>query len=268
MHRLVALIIRYGTPLVWFNVFLEQMGAPIPAVPTLVLAGALSRNGKMSSTAILTGSIVASLVADYIWFVLGRRLGYRVLRTLCRISLSPDSCVRDTESRFEQWGMPSLLIAKFIPGFSTVAPPLAGATGRSTIEFLLYDTGGALLWAGLSVAGGRIFYRAVDRVLAILENLGAWAVVIIACVLAIWMLVKWWQRIQFFRKLRLARVTPEEVLQMLESENPPLVIDVRSALAQQRDPRHIPRALIVPTDSLPERLADVPRDRELILYCT
>ncbi len=269
MHRLVALIIRYGTPLVWFNVFLEQVGAPIPAVPTLVLAGALSRNGKMSSTAILAGSVVASLIADYFWFLLGRRFGYRVLKTICRISLSPDSCVRDTETRFERWGMPSLLVAKFIPGYSTVAPPLAGATDRSTIEFLVYDTGGALLWAGAAVAGGRLFYRAVDEVVKSLENLGARAVLVIAALLAAWMLAKWWQRIRFFRKLRLARVTPEEVLQMIESGNPPLIVDVRSASAQKRDPRHLPHAIVIPsTENLPERLSGISRDREIILYCT
>ncbi|HSP34309.1 MAG TPA: VTT domain-containing protein [Thermoanaerobaculia bacterium] len=268
MHRLVALIVRYGTPLVWFNVFLEQIGAPIPAVPTLVLAGALSRNGKMSSTAILAGSVAASLLADYIWFLLGRRFGYRVLKTICRISLSPDSCVRETESRFERWGMPSLLIAKFIPGFSTVAPPLAGATGGNALEFLLYDFGGAVLWAGSAVAGGRIFFRAVDRILGALESLGGWAAVIIACALAMIVVAKWWQRIQFFRKLRLARVTPEEVMKMLEGNEPPLIVDVRSAAAQKRDPRHLPRALVIPTDTLPERLANIPRDREIILYCT
>src|SRR5712691_5436018 len=154
MKGLIALIIRYGTPLVWLNVFLEQLGLPIPAVPTLVLAGALSRDGKMSSTAIVAGSVVASILADWIWFLLGRRLGFRVLKTLCRISLSPDSCVRDTEARFERWGMPSLLFAKFVPGFATIAPPLAGASNHSTIEFLIYDTAGAFIWAGASVAAG------------------------------------------------------------------------------------------------------------------
>ena len=165
VNRLVALIARHGTPLVWLNVFLEQIGLPIPAVPTLIIAGALSRDGKMSSTAIIAGSVIASIAADWIWFILGRRLGYRVLATMCRISLSPDSCVRDTEARFERFGMPSLLFAKFVPGFSTVAPPLAGATNHSAIEFLIYDAIGALLWAGASVAAGRVFHNAIDRVL-------------------------------------------------------------------------------------------------------
>src|SRR5436190_1596402 len=133
------------------------------------------RRGRMSSTHVLIAAVFASLIADLIWYELGRRYGYRILRTLCRISLSPDSCVRDTEARFERWGLKSLLIAKFIPGFSTVAPPLAGAARQSRAAFLLYDGVGALIWAGAAVAAGRLFFRAIDRVLLALENLGWWA---------------------------------------------------------------------------------------------
>jgi membrane protein DedA with SNARE-associated domain len=268
VQQLVHLITRYGTPLVWLNVFLEQIGAPIPAVPTLIIAGALARDGKLSSTLILTGSVISSLLADWIWFLLGRRLGYRVLKTLCRISLSPDSCVRETESRFERWGMRSLLIAKFIPGFSTVAPPLAGASKRSTAEFLIYDAAGAFLWAGLAVAAGRVFHRAIDRLLASLQQLGVWAVLLVASIVLVVIVIKWWQRFRFLQQLRLARVSPEEVMEMLDSGANPLIIDVRTASAQRRDPRHLPRAIIVATDKLPERLADIPRDSEIILYCT
>src|SRR5262245_44532436 len=138
MTRLVHYVIRYGVWLIFVNVFAEQLGAPIPAVPALVIGGALTRTGRMSSTHLLIAAVIASLVADFVWYELGRRYGYRILRTLCRISLSPDSCVRDTEARFERWGLRSLLFAKFIPGFSTVAPPLAGAARLSRMGFLVY----------------------------------------------------------------------------------------------------------------------------------
>src|SRR5207245_4609855 len=111
MVRLVQLLIKHGTPFVFINVLLEQMGAPVPAVPTLIVAGALSRENRMSSTHVLIASVLASLIADYVWFALGQRYGYRILRVLCRISLSPDTCVRETEVRFERWGLKSLLIA-------------------------------------------------------------------------------------------------------------------------------------------------------------
>ncbi|HEY3055653.1 MAG TPA: VTT domain-containing protein [Thermoanaerobaculia bacterium] len=268
MSRLIALVVRYGTPLIWLNVFVTQIGVPIPVVPTLVIAGALSSDGKLSSTLILTGSVIASLAADWIWFLLGRRLGYRVLKTICRMSLSPDSCVRDTEARFERWGMPSLLFAKFVPGFATIAPPLAGATNHSTIEFLIYDAAGAFVWAGAAVAAGHVFHHAVDRVLVALENLGAWAVVFVICVLVIVIIIKWWQRHRFIQRMRLARVTPQEVMQMLEAAQPPVIIDARSATARSRDPRRIARALVIPADAMTEHLAGVARDREIVVYCT
>jgi len=171
MTKLVQYVIRYGVPLVFLNVFAEQLGVPIPAVPALVVAGALTRDGKMSSTNVLIAAVIASLIADFVWYALGRRYGYRILKTLCRISLSPDSCVRDTEARFERWGLKSLLIAKFIPGVSTVAPPLAGAARASWTAFLVYDGIGALIWAGAAVAAGRVFHRAIDRVLLARYNL-------------------------------------------------------------------------------------------------
>src|ERR1044071_1778044 len=174
MAKLIHYLVRYGVGLVFVNVFAEQIGAPIPAVPTLIVAGALARNGRMSSTHVLLMAVAASLAADWIWFLLGRRYGYGILRTLCKISLSPDSCVRDTEARFERWGLKSLLFAKFVPGFSTVAPPLAGAGKRGTAAFLLYDGVGALLWAGSSVAVGRLFHRQIGEVLTKLEDLGRW----------------------------------------------------------------------------------------------
>lgn len=268
MQRLIALIIRYGTPLVCLNVFLEQIGLPIPAVPTLVLAGALSRDGKMSSTAIIAGSVMASIIADCIWFLLGRRLGFRVLKTMCRISLSPDSCVRDTEAKFDRWGMPSLLFAKFVPGFSTIAPPLAGASQHSFIEFLIYDGIGAIVWAGAAVAGGRAFHHAVDRILVYLENLGYWSVAVIGSALAIVIVVKWWQRHQFMAKLRLARITPKELNDLIEANHEPLIFDVRTASSLRRDPRRIPQALVVPGDEIPQRVTGIQRDRDIILYCT
>jgi len=250
MKGLIALIVRYGTPLVCLNVFLEQLGLPIPAVPTLVLAGALSRDGKMSSTAIIAGSVIASIVAD------------------CRISLSPDSCVRDTEARFDRWGMPSLLFAKFVPGFSTIAPPLAGASQHSFIEFLVYDGIGAIVWAGAAVAAGRAFHHAVDRVLFALEDLGYWSVAVIGGALAIVIVVKWWQRHEFMARLRLARITPKELNDLIEANHDPLIFDVRTASSLRRDPRRIPQALIVPGDEIPQHVAGIQRDRDIILYCT
>jgi len=266
--QLVHYVLVYGVSLIFINVLLEQLGAPVPAVPALIVAGALSRDGKMSSTNILLAALAASLIADYMWFLLGRRYGYRILRTLCRISLSPDSCVRDTEARFEKWGVKSLLIAKFIPGFSTVAPPLAGASGRGTIAFLIYDGIGALIWAGSAVAAGRAFHHAIDRLLGALENLGGWALVIIASLLVILIAVKWAQRIHFLKKMRLARIQPEELKAMFDRGELPVVLDVRTPGARKHNPRAIPNAILAHMDDVATQLGHLPPHQEVVLYCT
>ncbi len=268
MNRLIALIARHGVPLVALNVFLEQIGAPVPAVPSLLVAGALSRDGRISSTHVLIAAVAASLVADWIWFLLGRRHGYRVLRMLCRISLSPDSCVRNTETSFERWGMKSLLIAKFVPGFSTVAPPLAGATRRSTLEFLVYDAGGAILWAGSSVAAGRLFHHAIATILKRIQNLGWWAIVFVFSALLLVVVVKWWQRVRFLKQLRVARISPADLKAMFDRGESPIVVDARSAGARKRDPRRIPTAMSGDIDELDQQLADLPPHAEIVLYCT
>lgn len=268
MTSLVHYVLLYGIPLIFINVLLEQIGVPVPAAPTLIVAGALSRDGKMSSTHVLLAALLASLIADYVWFLLGQRYGYRILRVLCRISLSPDSCVRDTEARFERWGLKSLLIAKFIPGFSTVAPPLAGASGRSTPAFLIYDGIGALIWAGSAVTVGRAFHRIIDRVLSMLENLGGWALVVVACLLALVIVVKWAQRMRFLKQLRLARIQPQELKEMLDRGEVTVVLDVRTPGGRKHNPRAIPTAIMMQMDNIDAQLGHLAPHQEVVLYCT
>ena len=268
MNRLIALVLRHGVPLVAANVFLEQIGAPIPAIPTLMIAGALARNGQMSSTHILLAAIAASVIADTIWFALGRRYGYRILRVLCRISLSPDSCVRDTEANFERWGMKSLLVAKFIPGLSTIAPPLAGATNAGIFEFILYDGVGAFFWAASAVVVGRVFHHAIGSVVDRLENLGGWAIVFVVSLLALFIIVRWWQRLRFIKQLRVARIQVDELKTLIDEGKVPLIVDARSSGARKRDPRHIPTAIVASPEELIERLRDADPSQDIVLYCT
>jgi hypothetical protein len=164
--------------------------------------------------------------------------------------------------------MPSLLFAKFIPGFSTVAPPLAGAVGASYPAFLLFDAGGALLWAGSGVVGGMVFHRAIDRLLASLASIGSGAFVILAAALALFVAAKWWQRRRFYKMLRMARITAEELRLLMDEGKSPVVLDVRTSGARALDPRRLPGAAVLEVSELDQRLADMPRDREIILYCT
>jgi membrane protein DedA with SNARE-associated domain len=268
MDAIKQYVVDYGLPLIFIVVFLAQLGVPIPALPVLVVAGALAVDRDLSITQILAISVLASVIADFAWYWLGRRQGYRILRTLCKISLSPDSCVRQTESLFKRMGMPALLVAKFIPGFSTVAPPLAGATGGGIVTFLIYDAVGALLWAGAGVLGGVIFHTAIDSVLNTLASIGGWGLVIVGAALAIAVAYKWWQRYAFYKFLRMARITVDDLSRLMQEGKNPIVLDVRSATGRASNPRRIKGAAVLDVDNLDAALPTIPRDREVIVYCT
>jgi len=265
---LVESVARFGVPLVFANVLLEQLGLPIPALPTLIVAGALAAQGSLSGPQVVLVAVAASLIADLVWYELGRRQGYRVLKTLCRVSLSPDSCVQQTESFFGRYGLASLLFAKFIPGFSTVAPPLAGATRARRVSFLAWDAGGALLWAGSGFVLGALFHRAIDRVLEVLASLGGGAIVLLAVGLVLFVAWKFSQRRRFYRVLRMARISPEELHGLIDRGEAPVVVDARSPAARRADPRRIPGARPLELSQIESALAGLPRDREIILYCT
>ena len=268
MEQLIALVVRHGTPLVFLNVLLEQLGAPIPALPVLIVAGSLIRDGRLSTPSILIAAVVASMIADTIWFLLGRRYGWRILRTLCRISLSPDSCVRETETFFERWGLPSLIAAKFIPGYSTVAPPLAGAIGACAPLFMAYDAAGALLWAGGGIAVGYIFRHALFEVFRHLEDLGVWGAVVAGALLTLFIFLKWWQRMRFYRRLRMARIQPADLKELIDAGEQVVVLDVRTRSARKSDPRMIPGALVMSASEITERMEGMKPSQEIILYCT
>lgn len=268
MEQIVAHLIRYGLLVVFANVFLEQLGAPIPALPTLIVAGALVFRGQMDLAPLVTAALAASLLADTVWFFLGRWQGHRVLRTVCRLSLSPDSCVRGTEDLFERAGMRSLAYAKFIPGYSTIAPPLAGAMGRTLASFLFWDGVGSLLWLGAGVLIGYVFHHAVGEILQSLESLGYWALGVLIVILAAVILVKWWQRRRVRRLFDLARISVGELKRLMDRGETPTIVDVRNRAAHLHDPRRIPGAVRMTLDEIDDRLKDLPRDREIVLYCT
>jgi membrane protein DedA with SNARE-associated domain len=268
MQQLAQYVSRYGLSLIFVNVFFEQLGLPIPAVPVLIVAGALAVERDLSAPRVLLVALVASLLADAAWFLLGRRYGFRVLKTLCRVSLSPDSCVRQTTTIFERWGLPSLVVAKFVPGFSTVAPPLAGAIRARLLPFLLFDGAGALVWAGAGVGVGMVFHKAIDRGLEFLAGIGTRAVAVLAAALLLFIAFKWFQRRRFYRMLRMARISPEELHRLMDEGRDPIVLDVRTQGARLGDPRRIPGARLLELSDIPEKVGELPQDREIILYCT
>lgn len=266
MNTLLHRLLQHGVSLVFVNVFLEQIGAPIPALPTLIVAGALAAKDRLPLLPLLGAALVASVLADTVWYLIGRWKGHKVLRVLCRISLSPDSCVRQTESLYERRGALSLLFAKFIPGYNTVAPPLAGAMGTSLPSFVLWDGLGSLLWIGSGVTVGWIFRDAVVKALDYLETLGFWALIFLAAGLALVIAFKYFQRRRLLRMLELARITVYELRDLIARGEAPAIVDVRT---QSRfHVGHIPGALRMTLEELDEKLTDLPRERDIVLYCT
>jgi membrane protein DedA with SNARE-associated domain/rhodanese-related sulfurtransferase len=265
---LIALISQYGLAIVFANVLVEQIGLPIPAMPTLVVAGALGASGQLSLALVFIVALVACLVADGAWYIIGRIYGNSVMKTLCRISLTPDSCVSETQSRFERWGVNALMVAKFVPGLSLIAPPLAGATRIGVPTFLLFNGIGAALWVVAGVGGGALFGKQVEFVLAKIQDYGTIAVVVIVALLAAYIAYKWWERHRFYNMLRMARISVDDLYRLIEGGERPVIVDVRSHIARSLQPRRIPGALLVPLDAVEEHVKDLPRDRDIILYCT
>lgn len=266
MSFLLDLIEQYGLLFVFANVLMEQLGAPVPAYPTLVITGALLGRGEYSAPMLLLTGVVAALIADYAWYLAGRRYGGRVMAKLCRISLSPDSCVRQTEGVYMRYGPASLLVAKFVPGFASVASALAGAIGTRSGKFLFFDALGAALWSGSAIFLGSLFSSAVSDLLDILASLGQWGLALVALAFAVYLAKKWWQRYSFLKDLRMARITVKELDELLKGGNPPTIIDVRTGLAQQNG--RIPGAMVMSADDDLSALVINPEtDSEVIIYC-
>lgn len=268
MEQLTGLLAQHGLALVFANVLLTQLGAPVPAIPTLIVAGALAQSGQLSAASALGVAVFASLAGDLPWFAAGRAYGHRVLGALCRIAIEPDSCVKQTEDRFGRWGAPSLMFAKFVPGFATVAPPIAGALRLGLTFFLAYSAVGAALWAGAALAAGMIFHAQVDWLLDRIESMGSGAAVALGLALGFYITMKWVERALFIRLLRGVRISVDELHEAMQRRSPPVILDARSAAARKLDPRRIPGAIAVDVNAPERALASVSAEREIIVYCT
>ena len=267
MEQISAFLIQYGQIVLFSVVFAEQVGLPIPAVPVLLAAGALAGAGKMNLALAVGLSVIACSIGDLIWYELGRHRGRRVLNVLCRISLEPDSCVRRTENFFTRHGTRSLILAKFIPGLSTVTPALAGLFGVSIGRFLLYNGLGALLWTAAFIAPGYLLADQLERLAAQAARFGSSLVVLVVGALALYIAYKYIHRQLLLRELRIARISADELKQMMDDGHDVLVVDLRGALDHEVDPYTIPGALRMTAEEVEHRHPEIPRHRDVILFC-
>jgi len=260
-------LVRHGGLVLFAAVFAEQAGLPIPAVPVLLAAGALAGAGKMNLAMALGLGVIACLLGDLIWYYLGRHRGVQVLKVLCRISLEPDSCVRQTENFFIRHGTRSLILAKFIPGLSTVTPALAGLFKVNVGRFLLYNGLGALLWTAAFIAPGYLFSDQLEWVAAQAARFGSSLVVLVAGALALYIAYKYIHRQLILRELRIARIMPDELKKMMDDGHDVVMVDLRQSLEIEADPYTIPGAVRMAVEELEHRHHEIPRDRDVILFC-
>ena len=234
MEDLVRILELYGLQIVFVSVLLDQGGLPLPSFSLVVVAAGVATAAGQPVWPIFALAVIATLVADLIWFAGGRRFGAAMLRMICRVSLSPDSCVGTTRRIYTRWGAPSLIFAKYVPGLAAVATTLAGETRIPVARFALYDGIGAALWAGGGVALGVIFHEAIDAVLDELEVLGNSALVLLGVAVLVFVAVKWWQRWRFRMRIRMARISAAELFDLLKMQVKVAILDARTADRRER----------------------------------
>lgn len=265
LEQAADFLIRHGYAVLFGWVLLEQMGLPIPAAPLLIAAGALARAGKMNLTFAVALAFIAVILADLFWYSLGRYRGRRILKLLCRISLEPDSCVRRTENLFVRHGVHSLLIAKFVPGLNTAAPSLAGIFRMPLRRFMIFDSLGAFFWVVTVTSLGLIFSEQLEEIAL---RWGGWLVAVLAGSLAAYVLWKFIQRRRFLRRLRIARITPKELMDKLTAGETISIVDLRQPMDIEAFPQMIPGALRIAMEEIEDRHGEIPRDRDVVLYCS
>lgn len=260
-----------GAPLVAFlGVFAGAIGLPVPAMPTLIVVGStlVASRSPMLIIATFMAALAGAFLGDAAWFLTGRRFGYRVLDGLCRVSLSPDTCVRRASGFFEKRGVRLLLVARFIPGLSLVAIPIAGAGKTRFVRFTLYDLLGAALWIAVGLSAGMLFYRQIDALLALLREFGLGMAAVAALGIVVWVGFRFARRSLLLQRLRQSRISVDELSLLLAAEPGALIVDVRSATSRRDDPYVIPGSRLFDLATADAQLATLPRHSAVVIYCS
>ncbi len=268
MNGTAEFLIRHGYTLLFVWILAEQLGLPIPAGPLMLAVGALAKKGLMRLPTALMLPLIAVGICDLLWYELGRRGGMKVLRVICRISLEPDSCVRRTQLNFERNGGWALVVAKFIPGLNAIAPPLAGVSRMPWRRFALFDGLGALLWTAAYIGTGYIFSAQLARIVEQLSFLGRGLFAVAVAALAGYIGMKFVNRRRFLRRLRVSRITPDELKEKIDANEEVIVIDLRHSLEFEAEPETIPGAVHMDAAEMEEALEVIPRDRDIVLFCS
>ena len=261
-------LLMYGYLLLFAWVLVEQLGIPLPATPVLLAAGALSATGEISFPLALLVGLGAALTSDSAWYLIGRKYGHHVLRVLCKLSMEPTVCVRKTQDSFGRRRGVTLMFAKFVPGLATLAPPVAGENGMPFGSFLFFDAIGATLWLSVLLALGRFFGDLLRHDPSLLDWAGRFSGALLLLGIAGFFVGRVIRRRMVLKKLVAARLEPVELKRQLDAGELVYIVDLRHPLELLPDPFTLPGALHFSPDALTARHLEIPRDRDIVLYCT
>jgi membrane protein DedA with SNARE-associated domain len=266
VSRILQFVVENGYLLLFVWILAEQAALPLPSFPLLLVCGALARTGELDLTRVVLCGFAACLIADNLWFALGRRHGAKALKLICRLSLEPDSGVRRTEHVFLRYGLRSLLVSKFLPGLNAVAAPIAGSSGATIGRFILFDALGALLWIMAYVSIGYIFGDRLETAMVYAGRMGSGLVFLVGALLGGWIAWKFAERRRLMKKLAVERISADDLRARLRAGDDVLIVDLRSDLSYSSTA--FPSTIRIPAEELPARHHEIPRDREVVLFCS
>jgi membrane protein DedA with SNARE-associated domain len=253
-------------PYIWLAVcgLLERIGFPVLLSPVVIAAGALAATGRMHFDLAFWITLLACIAGDTLWYELGRRKGDSVLRSLCHISLEPEGCVRRSRRFFERSISRTLLFSKWLPGLSHVVPAMAALSGVTRQTFLLLNAAASAIWIAVFLLIG---YVPIARIhLAAAVGPVVFEAILISLVANV--SIKYFRKRRFLEQLSKVRITPQDLREMLDTGQKPIILDLRHPLDSITDPRTLPGALRVLPDDLIIRSDVLPKNRDIILYCT
>ncbi|MFT4111744.1 VTT domain-containing protein [Silvibacterium sp.] len=260
--------LKYGYWILFLWVMTEQLGVPIPSVPVLLTAGTLTATHKLNLPLVLVSVMLGSLVSDSLWYLMGKKYGGAVVKLLCRLSMESSTCVRKTENYFTKHGPAALLVAKFIPGLGSVAAPIAGQTSMPYSSFVIFDCAGILIWALTFTLGGRFFGDVLKKHPGALSWVAHFAVLLFVLLLLAFLFYRFLRQRAFLKEIRTQRISPQELKEMLDEDQPVYIVDLRHPLDYLPDPRTLPGAVMLTPDKLVLESEQIPRDRDVVLFCT
>jgi membrane protein DedA with SNARE-associated domain len=265
---MVQVLRHYGYPFLFLVVLADSLGLPVPSFAFILISAGLTAELHFRLAAVVALSALATFAGDSFWYFLGRRRGRSILKKLCALSLNPDSCVNRTEDFFGRNGLKTLLVAKFIPGFNTVSPPLTGMLKTTFARFTLFDLGGIGLWVMSAVLLGLGFRTEVEWLIEWLTAFGRTGVLILAVLLAGWFLLKVVDRLRFFHLIERSRISPQTLKERLDGGENLVVVDLRSNLAYRQEGLKVRGAIHIPPGEFELRYREIPKGRPIVMYCT